>query len=211
MTEPPAPLQPSPGGIAGIISQILGYIDSPWKAAVVILLFIIGGTGWVLYENREAIIESWLTPDQVVLKTHEIPQALSHLVEQTGADLVQIWSIDLGSNSQKFIAARRRDGERPVIPNPRRLPVIVTTSDMRKLVQVLEGSPVCVDLSEEKGPLSRRLFERNMRRGCAVPIPPHHTAFVGVIYLAWAQPPEEIAEQAAVGTAREIAAKLATQ
>jgi hypothetical protein len=114
-----------------------------------------------------------------------VPEALAELAESTDAELVQIWAVDLSSNSQRFLAARRHDGERPVIPSPRRLPIIDHASDVRKLVEILDGKPTCVDLGPEGTPVARRLYERGMRRGCAIPIPPTAESFVAVIYLSW--------------------------
>jgi hypothetical protein len=148
-----------------------------------------------------------------VLKTGDVPAALAKLTAETTADLIQIWQVDLGSNSQWFIGARRHDGQRPVIPTPRRLPVIVTASDVKALIDVMEGHPICIDLSKTGSPLARRLEERGMKRGCAIPIPPNTEAFLGVIYLAWSEDnmPDASAENVAAGAAREIAATLATR
>jgi hypothetical protein len=130
------------------------------------------------------------------------------LSADTNADLVQIWEVDLPSNSQTFIAARLHNGERPVIPNPRRLPVFVTMSDIKVLVDVMAGHPICIEVTEHGSPLARRLAGRNMKWGCAIPIPPSPDSFVGVIYLAWQERPEASAEDVAVGTARQIAFTL---
>jgi hypothetical protein len=201
------------GGIAGLIGQLLAYIDRPWKLAAVVVLFLVGGAAWVVYEKRDELFEAWLTPSALTLKTGGIPDALDKLVAESGADLVQIWSVDLASNSQRFIAARRKDGERPVIPDPRRLPMIVRTSDMKVLVDVLNGNPACADLTPSvSSPVVHRLAERGMTRACAVPIPPTPESFVGVIYVSWIKRPEEPdAELNAVGAAREIAATLVTR
>ena len=146
------------------------------------------------------------------LRTSEIPDALDKLTTETTADLIQIWMVDLPSNSQWFLGARRHDGERPVIPTPRRLPIIVSTSDVQSLVHVLDGHPTCIDLEKTGSPLARRLVDRGMKRGCAIPIPPNPESFVGVIYLAWAKDnlPDDSTEIVAVGVAREISRKLAT-
>jgi hypothetical protein len=90
------------------------------------------------------------------------------------------------------------------------LPIIDHTSDVRRLVDVLDGRPVCVDLEANGTPVARRLAERGMKRGCAVPIPPSPESFVGVIYLAWLQQTDTSNENVAVGAAREVARKLAT-
>lgn len=193
------------------LSTLLAYIDRPWKAVVVVVLVLVGGAGWVAYEKRDAIIESWLTPSEPFLRTTLIPDALNILATETSADLLQVWEINLPTNTQQFYAARRRDGERPVIPTPRRLPVITTVSSARALVDVLEGRPVCVDLNDQGTPLAERLAQRGMKRGCAVPIPPSSEAFVGVIYLAWLTPPDERSENVAVGAARDVARTLATR
>jgi hypothetical protein len=202
--------QPPHGNVAGIVDRVLHFIDRPWKAVTVVVLILILGIGWVVYEKRNELFEAWLTPDTPELKTADIPEALSKLAAETNADLVQIWAVDLSSNSQWFLGARRHDGERPVIPSPRRLPIIDHTSDVKRLVNVLDGQPVCVDLDLAGTPVARRLAERGMRRGCAIPIPPNPESFVGVIYLAWPAATDPSNENVAIGAAREIAKKLAT-
>jgi hypothetical protein len=204
------PDQGSKSWIGDLISKFLSYMDRPWKAFVVILLVLFLGIGYIIYDKRNELFEAWLTPSSPELKTQEIPSALEKLATETDADLVQIWAVDLPSNSQWFLAARRHDGERPVIPTPRRLPIMDHASDIRNLVGILEGFPVCVNLNSDGTPVARRLAERGMKRGCAIPIPPNPESFVGVIYLAWAAPTDNSNENVAVGAAREIAKKLAT-
>jgi len=197
----------------GYLDRALTFIvDKPWKAAFVLVAFIICGTGWIVYEKRDEIIEAWLTPSSPELRNDMVPEALEKLSTETSADLVQIWAVDLSSNSQWFLGARRHDGERPVIPAPRRLPVIVHTSDLRGLIDVMDGRPACVDLATTGSPLARRLADRGMTLGCAIPIPPNPESFVGVIYLAWSKDniPDATQQNVAVGAAREIARKLAT-
>jgi hypothetical protein len=205
----PSPPSDHRGFISSTLNQILTYIDKPWKAAVIVVLIILGGFGWIFYLHQDELIEAWLTPSAVELKVDKVPELLTKLGEETNADLVQIWEVDLSTNSQRFIAARRHDGERPVIPSPRRLPIIVTVSDVKALERILDGSPVCVEVGQMGSPLARRLAERGMHRGCAIPIPPSAQRFVGVIYLAWiTQSPDQDSEQVAVGAAREIASQL---
>jgi hypothetical protein len=52
------------------------------------------------------------------LKTGDVPDALNKLTMETSAELVQIWQVDLPSDSQWFLGARRHDGERPVFIAP---------------------------------------------------------------------------------------------
>ena len=54
--------QPPQGTIAGIIDRVLKFIDKPWKAATIVILFIVIGGGWIVYEKRDELFEAWLTP-----------------------------------------------------------------------------------------------------------------------------------------------------
>jgi len=208
MSNPP----PEPSGnqgILGVVERVLKFIDKPWKAFAIVMLAVVGFVGWFVYTHSDELFEAWMTPSEVRLKTENVPEALAKLIEETSADLVQVWSVDLPTNSQHFIAARRHDGERPVVLSPRRLPIIVNVSDVKALERVLEGAPHCLTLTEHGGtPLAKRIYERGMHRACAIPIPPSAQAFVGVIYLSWVTAPDEAAEKVAVGAAREISAKM---
>jgi hypothetical protein len=195
-------------GKSGIIGTVLAYVDRPWKLFSVIALFIVGGLGWTLYQSRDEIIEAWLTPSEVELKTSDVAPALEKLVEDVDADLIQVWAVDLGSNSQRFLAARRKDGERPFIPSPRRLPVMTTASDVEALVNIMNGHPACLAPDDKATALMRRLADRGMVWVCGIPIPPSPEAFVGVIYLAWQTKPSETDENSALVAAREVSGQL---
>jgi len=199
-----------PSGVTGLVSRLFDYVDRPWKVLAVVVLVVVGIAGWIVYEKRNELVEYWMTPDVPVLKTANIPAALDRLVDDSQADIVQIWSVDLQSNTQSFIAARNKGGERPVIPHPRSLPIIAHISDAKALVDVLNGNPVCVPLTDKGTPLARRLAARQMTFGCAIPIPPGPESFVGVIYLAWASQPEQSTIDVSVKVAREVAGRLAT-
>lgn len=202
--------EPTGGGVSGVIGRVLHFMDKPWKAVTVVVLIIVCGVGWFIYDKRDELFEAWLTPSSPELKTADVPAALDRLTAETNADIVQIWAVDLAANSQWFLGARLHNGERPVIPAPRRLPIIVAASDVKALIEVLDGTPTCLDLTAAGSPLARRLEARGMTRGCAIPIPPGPDTFVGVIYLAWTVRTDESNENVAVGAAREIARKLAT-
>jgi hypothetical protein len=208
MSIPPPEPPGNHGTALGLVDRILKYLDRPWKAFVIVMLAVVGFVGWFVYTHSDELFEAWMTPSEVRLRTENVTEALTKLIEETKADLVQIWSVDLPTNSQHFIAARRHDGERPVVLSPRRLPIIVSVSDVIALERVLEGSPVCTDLHDHGTPLVKRLHERGMKRACAIPIPPSAQAFVGVIYLVWTTPADAAAEKVAVGAAREISAKM---
>jgi len=202
---------PPPTGITGVVVRLFDYIDKPWKVAAVVVIALFGFAGWMFYSHQDELIEHWMTPSETSLQTAEVPAALETLTVETSADLVQVWSVNLPSNSQRFVGARRHDGDRPVIPEPRRLPIIVHASDIKIILDVLNGAPACLDMTTHGTPFAARLAERGFTRGCAIPVPPGPSAFVGIIYLAWITAPPKDQEVVAVASASEIAAKLVSR
>jgi uncharacterized membrane protein len=209
MSDPPAQPPPS-GGITGLLDRALAFAaGGPWKAVFIIALIIVGGGGYIVYEKRNELLESWLTPSTPQLvETADIVLEIEKLIAENDIDLVQIWKV-VGSN-QQFVAARRKDGERPVIPEPRILPIMDRESDPKVVASVLAGYPWCLDLTTAGTPLARRLADRNYNRGCAVAIPPDGGQVLGVMYLVWHDARDESAENVAKGAAREVARNLAT-
>lgn len=195
--------------LSNFLTTVLAYVDRPWKLFAVLAMFVVGGTGLVLYERRELIIEAWLTPTERTLRAKDAPEATEKLVAESSVDLAQVWEVSLPLNQQSFLVARASHGDRPTIPAPRVLPAIVAKSDMAALLAIMNGSPVCVDATPERAsPVVRRLYERGMRRVCGIPIPPSSENLIGIIYLAWATPPEAQAEEDAVSRARQAARDL---
>ena len=56
--------QPPPSGIVtGVVDRFIKFVDRPWKAVTVIVLVVICGVGWFVYEKRDELFEAWLTPN----------------------------------------------------------------------------------------------------------------------------------------------------
>jgi hypothetical protein len=166
---------PPPAKTAGLVAQILAFASTPTKAAILIVLALVLGAGWALYQKRDEIIDHILRANSDAipeLRLDAIPAALAALTRDTGADLVQVWSVDLYANSQWFIAAKRHDAMPPVIPAPRRLPIIVRSTDVNALINILEGHPTCFDLADTGSPIASRLAELGLRRACARTLDP---------------------------------------
>jgi hypothetical protein len=209
MSDPP-PQPPPSAGITGLLDRALAFAaGGPWKAVFIIALIIVGGGGFIIYEKRDELLESWLVPSTPqLIDTAEITLEVEKLIAENDIDLVQVWKV-VGSN-QQFIVARRKDGERPAIPEPRTLPIMDRESDPKHVAAVLAGYPRCLDLKVEGTALARRLADRNYNRGCAVAIPPDGGQVLGIMYLVWHDSRDENAENVARGAAREVARALAT-
>jgi len=204
MTDrPPAP----PGTIASIVASVLGYIDRPWKAIVVVVLLILLGLGYAAFEERSFLREVLVRrPGPVALKT-DVAKPLDELIADTTVDLAMVWAVDLSRNVQQFVLARQRGGGLWTM-TPARLPVFFEGTTSQTVIRILRGSTVCDDPQLQP---NRLLFQRLTQDGwhyvCAVPVPPGpNSPLVGLLYIAWKAAPEP----ALAATARADAEATAT-
>jgi hypothetical protein len=56
------PPEPARSGLGNLLTAILGYMDRPWKAVVVILALILAGLGYAAWSERAAILAALRAP-----------------------------------------------------------------------------------------------------------------------------------------------------
>src|SRR5262249_48787248 len=97
--RPPAS---SAGGLIGsVVERVLAFLDRPWKAVALALLLVVGGTGWVIWTERERLFDVLLAPRAglAVFRLGSLPEALTDLLWQTTADLVTVWTVAIDDNA----------------------------------------------------------------------------------------------------------------
>jgi len=211
MSEPQA-------GRNDLVSRILGYMDRPWKAVVVVLLLILIGVGYAAWVERDKLTAVLLAPPHhglVLVSTSELHDAAARLVTIDQAAMAQVWAFDIRGNAVRFITGVNRDGSpwRPEdLQLPERLPVLVSGGDTSALVSILRGNAVCQDIAVTMPSLLiERLAKAGVRRMCAVPIPPISGRVLAVMIIGWMEIPEPRLQSIGLDSAVELAAKLVSQ
>lgn len=210
-----APEPPAGGGsrgatLAWLVRALLDYMQRPWQAITIILIIVILGLGWIVWSERANLIDllriSGRRTGPLVLRQNLLPD-INGLLNDTSADLVAVWSVDLGANVQRLVLDSKR-GDGDWAPDLRVLPVLSNQSNVGRIVTLLAGQPVCDSTSVNPANLLlRRAAQDGYSWFCAVPIPPQaNETQIGVIYIAWKKTPDAANEHTAK-TAGMIAAE----
>jgi hypothetical protein len=182
-------------------------MDRPWKAVAIIVAVVLGAAGWGVWQERERLASLFLAPEKVTLKRSALPAALAAALNETSADIVAVWSVDLPANAAYFEQGRKRGGGAWTF-QPGRVPAIVPGSSAPLFADLLAGHAVCDGSGNATSLMTRAMADAGVRRFCYVPIRDMEGGVFGVLLLAWYQPPDPPLEIAALAAGAAIAASL---
>jgi len=196
---------------AGVFERLLTYADRPWKAAVMIILLIIGGLGWLVYDQRGSIADAVLhkANERAELDSAAFLRDIDKLLRDTRADYGLLLEVHLGDNLIVDRVGIDRDGSR-WIPSAGAQQALQPQSSMPLVVQFLSNESVCMDTSLAINDDMRTLDAKGYKRVCIVAVPPILGVSVGALVLAWMQALTPIAEGRAKITMTAAAMKFAS-
>jgi len=209
---------PEPPTQRGIISdfffRILEWLDRPWKAFAIVGIAIVIGLGYGGWMSRDTLVDAWkMTSGRPILKRSELPTMLKHLRQETKADIVAIWSLNLMANAMNFEIGFQRYDEKWDF-SPKRIPAIRDPiSEPRGLSEIMAGHIVCrTPAAESNGDLFlRAMREEKVSHYCLVPVPPAPNILVAILIVGWIEDPDNQSEEAALGLARETASTMVSR
>jgi hypothetical protein len=175
-----------------------------------VILALAAVVGLTLYERRvelaEAILKTWVTAR---LDPGRFPKIGSHLLDETGAEVVILGEVSLRNNLVKNIDGfRRGDPSWRPPKNPR--PFFSPMRDPVAIVELIEGKVACRDIDARDGVEDQELGLLGLKRRCYVAVPPVLDALVGGLLIAWREPASAEAEAGASRLLYQAASQLAS-
>jgi hypothetical protein len=183
-------------GAAGIVAALLAGIDRPWKVIGLIALMVVGGAGYLIWDQRTQIAQAMLVGRS---KPHlDIPafvKAVPGMIRETRAYGALLIEMRLADNVGQVRAGLDRDGNTWIpLEGPHAL--IAETTDVVLIVRFLSNDAVCFDVSAAspnvEGATAARRF--GIRHICAIEVPPVAGVLVGAAMLCWQDPPDDVTE-----------------
>jgi hypothetical protein len=185
VTDLPAPkLTP-----AGVFERLLVFMDKPWKAAVVVVLLVIAGFGYMIYLERARIADAVLNSigDLAKLNDTAFIADAPRLLRDTRGDLAILVDLDLNDNLMTDRVGIDADGNRWV-PSVGPQQALMSNASMPLLVRFLANEVVCSDTAQAVNDDMQLLSHKGYPRACLVAVPPVLGVGVGGLVVAWRQP-----------------------
>ncbi len=196
---------------AGVFHGVLKFMDRPWKAVVVVVLVVIFGIGYLLWEERARIADAVLNEvnSHAALDEAAFIRDAPKLLRDTRADYALLVDVDLNDNLMTDRVGIDTDGNRWV-PATGPQVALSPASSMPTLVKFLSNEVVCVVAADALNEDVRALAVKGYQRVCMVSVPPILGVGIGGLMVAWKQALMPTNEQRVGLVMKSAALKFAT-
>lgn len=203
MSEGESPESPKPSGgndIASTAMSVLTYIDSPFKLIVVVLLGVLGYTGYFIHNNFDLFFNVWEKQRQLPqMNEDRFDQVSADIMRELKAEVLVIFTVDPILNKRVSVRAYQKDGGRA--KGVEGIDVGLFTSNLsnnQDAIELIAGNIPCGDYRRPQSEIGLWYLSKGVAFTCRVSVPPEINQFIGQITVGWKEKPADL------GYARDI-------
>jgi hypothetical protein len=178
----------------GRITDLIKWVDSPFKLLTVILLSFLAFAGYFAWDSRQVILQAIQNQDHMpqLVKQDDLVDPAKSLLKDVDGLIVLVHKANLATNSRTTVLALNADGSREKKIEGTITSLFNASSDRNAaMVAMLNNEVLC----EEFNP-SSKVGEWGSKQGvkfmCRGSIPPDPGKFAGYIAVGFKDKPEDI-------------------
>lgn len=176
-----------------MLGKILHYADSPFKLFAIIIMSVLGFSGYLLWHHKDIIIDTYQEHQKLPeIAEGRIDDAVTHLFKHTNAQVVAIFKVNPILDNRILYRSYTREGRDKTVEG---LDVGLFTSNInnnRDVVALMSGEIPCGEYLQAQSEVGLWYIEKGMRYGCRVSIPPEAGRFIGQITVGWDNKPDDL-------------------
>jgi hypothetical protein len=192
VVEAPAP-KPSTDAI-GRVTDLIKWVDNPFKLFTVILLSFLAFAGYFAWDSRQVILQAITTQDKMpqLAKQEALISPARSLMKDLDGLVVLVHKANLVTNSRTTVLALNGDGSREKAMEGTVTSLFNASADRNSaMVAMLNGEVLCEDFNP-----SSKVGEWGAKQGvkfmCRGSIPPDMGKFAGYVAIGFKEKPEDI-------------------
>ena len=175
------------------LSKILSYVDSPFKLMAIIIMSVLGFTGYVLINHQDILLGAYRENQKLPeIADGRLDDAVAHLFRHTQAEVVAIFKVNPILGTRVLYRAYTREGRDKTKEGIDVGLFSNNASNNRDVVELMAGETPCGEYTTAQSEIGLWYIEKGMRYGCRISIPPDKTRFIGQITVGWQEQPGDI-------------------
>ena len=179
----------------GRITDLIKWVDNPFKLFTVILLSFLAFAGYFAWDSRQVILHAITTQDKMpqLAKQEELIAPARSLMKDVDGLVVLVHKANLTINSRTTVLALNADGSREKAVEGSVTSLFNASADRNgAMIAMLNGEVLCEEFSP-----SSKVGEWGAKQGvkfmCRGSIPPEMGKFAGYVAIGFKEKPEDIA------------------
>ena len=172
---------------------VLGYIDSPFKLFVVLLLALSGFVGYFIYANQAVLIGAYQKNQELPkMNLSRADDVSAIIIKETGADLVAIFNVNPVLGKRVLERAYTRDGRYKALDG---IDTGLFTSNQNNnydLIRLMGAEVPCNHYSSAQSEIGLWYLSQGVTFMCRVSVPPEINAFIGQVSVGWKEVPKDL-------------------
>lgn len=191
----PKPVEAPKTDAIGRITDLIKWVDSPFKLLTVILLSFLAFAGYFAWDSRQVILQAIQNQDHMpqLVKQDDLIDPAKSLMKDIDGLVVLVHKANLATNSRTTMLALNSDGTREKKMEGTVSSLFNASADRNAaMVAMLNGEVLCEEFSP-----SSKVGEWGAKQGvkfmCRGSIPPDMGKFAGYVAVGFKEKPEDIA------------------
>lgn len=183
----------SSSGVLDKAIDVIKWVDSPFKLLAVILLGVFGLAGWLVYENRDKLVNKIVAYEAmpVIVSDERLFQIGQQALSDMGAETLVIYTIDLAKNTRTIKLAMSSRGRNTSIENKSASFFSSSPYRNKAAIALLTGEMFCEDFVPSSD-IGEWLVERGVKYACRASIPPEVGSMIGYATFGFSAQPRDM-------------------
>jgi hypothetical protein len=191
----PKPAEAPKTDAIGRVTDLIKWVDNPFKLFTVILLSFLFFAGYFAWDSRQVILQAITTQDRMpqLAKQEALITPARSLMKDVDGLVILVHKANLTTNSRTTVLALNADGSREKSMEGTVTSLFNASSDRNAaMVAMLNNEVLCEPFNP-----SSKVGEWGIKQGvqfmCRGSIPPEPGKFAGYVAVGFKQKPEDIA------------------
>jgi hypothetical protein len=169
---------------------VLGYIDSPFKLFVVILLAVLAFSGFFIYNNQALLIGAYEKQQTLPsMDSGKYDDASKLLFTTLKVDLVAILEVDPILGKRKVVRIYTKEGRLKDIDGLTNQLFNKSGTNNSDVIRLMAGEIPCSEYKVPQSQIGYFYKTKGINWTCRVSVPPDPNEFIGQITVGWKEQP----------------------
>jgi hypothetical protein len=187
--------------------NLLNWIgSSPFRLFTVILLCILGFSGWIVYTEKDNFMASYRAQQALPKMNGKYEEAYNFLLKNTDVEMVAFLEVNTLINTRKVVYLATRNGGRDKRNDGLDVGLFSKNYDNNNdVIGLMSGKIPCSPYLKPQSLIGFVYKEHGVNYMCRISVPAEPGVFIGQISIGWKEQPTDVE---AAQTAMVIASGL---